>query len=279
VSIADRSGIFTHTLGTGPDIVLLHGWGLNSGVWDDILPALGAEHRVTMMDLPGHGRSSTVSRQAHSPGGGSAGGGDRVDSGAILQAMAGQLAAAAPRRAAWMGWSLGGMAALQVASQSPGRVEKLILISCNARFSRCADWPHAMDPKLIVQFAEELKSDYEGTLHRFLALQLRGSERERETQRSLRRSLMSGGKLDTIALCNGLAVLRDADLRAEFSRIACPCLLVLGERDTLVPVEAGEAMKNILAHARVTVIAGAGHAPFLSHSSAFLQAVLEFLHD
>lgn len=270
------SKIFMRTLGTGLDIVLLHGWGLHSGVWDDILPALAAEHRVTAMDLPGHGRSSTVSRQVHSPG---CGNGDGADSGDILQSMAGQLAAAAPRRAVWMGWSLGGMAALQVASQSPERVEKLILVCCNARFSRCADWPHAMDPKLIMQFAEALESDYEGTLRRFLALQLRGSERERKTRHSLRRSLMSGGKPDIAALRDGLAVLRDADLRAEFSRIACPCLLVLGERDTLVPAAAGAAMRHLLPHARVTVIPGAGHAPFLSHAPAFLRAVLEFLHD
>jgi pimeloyl-[acyl-carrier protein] methyl ester esterase len=268
------SDIFTHTLGTGTDIVLLHGWGLHSGVWDDILPALAAEHRVTAMDLPGHGHSSTLPRRAHPLGAGNA-----FCARDILQTIAEKLAAAAPHRAVWMGWSLGGMAALQAASATPERVEKLILISCNARFSRSADWPHAMDAHLMVQFAEELELNYEGTLRRFLALQLRGSERERETQRRLRRTLLSGGRPDIAALRDGLAVLRNGDLRAELSRIACPCLLVLGERDTLVPAAAGETMGRLLPRARVTVIPGAGHAPFLSHSSAFLQAVLEFLHD
>ena len=49
--------LYSHTLGSGPDVVLLHGWGMHSGVWEDVVEALLDHHRVTVLDLPGHGYS------------------------------------------------------------------------------------------------------------------------------------------------------------------------------------------------------------------------------
>ena len=44
--------------GDGPDLVLLHGWGMHGGVWDELVPRLAARFRVHVPDLPGHGRST-----------------------------------------------------------------------------------------------------------------------------------------------------------------------------------------------------------------------------
>ena len=45
------------TIGQGPWLVLLHGWALNSHVWDDVVPRLASEFTVVCVDLPGHGAS------------------------------------------------------------------------------------------------------------------------------------------------------------------------------------------------------------------------------
>ncbi|MGB5339321.1 MAG: alpha/beta fold hydrolase, partial [Gammaproteobacteria bacterium] len=50
--------LYTHTSGAGPDLLLVHGWGLHSGIWDGLAPLLEPHYRVTRMDLPGHGRSA-----------------------------------------------------------------------------------------------------------------------------------------------------------------------------------------------------------------------------
>ena len=50
--------LHVETTGSGPDLVLLHGWGLHSGAWDDVLPRLAASATVHTVDLPGHGHSA-----------------------------------------------------------------------------------------------------------------------------------------------------------------------------------------------------------------------------
>ena len=50
--------LFVHTQGRGPDVVLLHGWGLHGGVWARIADHLAADFTVHSVDLPGHGASA-----------------------------------------------------------------------------------------------------------------------------------------------------------------------------------------------------------------------------
>ena len=51
-------GLHVASKGSGPDLVLLHGWGMNGGVWDETACALAPYFRVHCVDLPGHGASS-----------------------------------------------------------------------------------------------------------------------------------------------------------------------------------------------------------------------------
>ena len=43
--------------GSGPPVLLLHGWPTSSFLWRNILPAIGATHRAIALDLPGFGQS------------------------------------------------------------------------------------------------------------------------------------------------------------------------------------------------------------------------------
>jgi len=49
--------LYVETRGQGPDLVLLHGWGLNLRVWDSLAGVLENSFRIIAVDLPGHGRS------------------------------------------------------------------------------------------------------------------------------------------------------------------------------------------------------------------------------
>ncbi|MDE2449608.1 MAG: alpha/beta fold hydrolase, partial [Gammaproteobacteria bacterium] len=50
--------LYTEVRGSGPALVLLHGWGLNVRVWDGLAAALCDRFRIVAIDLPGHGRSA-----------------------------------------------------------------------------------------------------------------------------------------------------------------------------------------------------------------------------
>jgi len=252
-----RAPIALHTSGAGPDLVLVHGWGMHAGVWDDVVPALSRNHRVTCIDLPGHGAS---------PG----------DAEFDLPHLRDWLAEAVPVPAVWVGWSLGGLAALDLALHRPERVRGLVLVAAPVRFLRAPDWPDAVAPEVLEQFAAGLAQDYRGTLMRFLALQTRGAADGRDALRRLRESWVAVQPPRPRALRSGLALLRDTDLRDALPRLACPMLALAGERDTLVPPAAAAALAAAVPDGRLEMVKGAGHAPFLSDPDGFVRQVSAF---
>jgi pimeloyl-[acyl-carrier protein] methyl ester esterase len=131
----------------------------------------------------------------------------------------------------------------------------------------------------LQDFAASLLQNHSLTLKRFLALQLRGSENERELLIDLRARLYANGEPDVLALQGGLDILRDADLRKQLVQIAQPTLVIAGERDTLTPSAASEYLAHTLPNARLAKIQGAAHAPFLSHPQIFLQHMKSFLNE
>jgi len=250
--------LYIESHGSGPELVMLHGWGLHGGLFGPVIEPLAQHFRLHLVDLPGHGRSPMPE-------------GDYS-----IDRVASQLASAVPAGANWLGWSLGGRIALQAAA-SGATINKLILVGANPCFTQKPDWPHAMPEKELEQFAASLRDNYKATLQRFLALQSRGSERAREELRNLREELFAHGEPDPQALAGGLEILRAADLRPALSSIEQPTLVLHGERDTLAPLAAAEFTAGQLPHGKLEVIEGAGHAPFISHPEAFTSAIRSFL--
>ena len=245
--------------GAGEDLVLVHGWALHSAVWDEVAAVLAQEYRVTRIDLPGHGRSP-------SRGLGS------------LDAVVEALHQAAPEQAVWVGWSLGGQIAMHYALRFPKSVRRLIWVGTNARFVQTADWSHAMAPEVLGAFADGLETDYKATLNRFLSLQFRGVRDSQAALRRLRAALLDHPPASE-ALRDGLALLREIDLRAALVQLECPLRLILGELDTLVPAGVGADVERLLPTSRSAIIKGAGHAPFLSNRAVFIEKLKDFLHD
>jgi pimeloyl-[acyl-carrier protein] methyl ester esterase len=250
--------LYSQTSGTGPDLVLIHGWGLHGGIWDRFVPLLEAHFHVTCVDLPGHGRSGWQGE-------------------GTLDAMTEAVLSVVPASAAWLGWSLGGLVATRAALMAPGKVTALVTIASSPCFVRKPGWQSAMLPVLLDTFAAELAQDYVRTLNRFLALQVRGSNRYGEVLKTLRALLLAHGEPDAAGLRAGLQVLQTADLRDRLGDIDCPTLLIMGERDTLVPVNAGYAASELFPDVQLEVIAGAGHAPFIAQPEVVAGRVNNFL--
>ena len=81
----------------------------------------------------------------------------------------------------------------------------------------------------------------------------------------------------TIALQQGLDLLKKTDLRNNLSDISCPVLLLSGERDTLIPTRAIQFMSSQIPRARCFLFRGGSHAPFLTHSVPFNSNLEQFL--
>ena len=242
-----------------PELVLLHGWGLHALVWDPVVPGLLERFQVTVIDLPGMGRSPMPA-------------GD-YDVDYVLRL----LLAVAPARAVWVGWSLGGQLATAFAQRHPERVSALVLVASNPRFTQAPDWPQAMPADTFARFRALFEEDRDGCLIRFLSLQCQGSARVREDIRFLQEILHHQGLPAPTALRGGLALLDTLDTRAALAALTCPTLVVLGADDHLVPATVADALSALRPALTLVTLAGSGHVPFLAQPDAFLQAMDAFV--
>jgi len=252
---SDRRGLHVEVQGAGPDVVLVHGWGLHGGIWDRVAEHLSTAHRVVRVDLPGHGYSGPLDGEY------------TVDT--LATRLCEELADTLASPAIWLGWSLGGLVALAVALRRIDLVRAVVLVAATPRFITAPGWAHGVKPGVLDEFATALAQDYRGTLLQFLTLQTVFSEHARDEIRYLRSKVFERGEPHPQALYGGVEVLKSADLRAQLSALACPLFLLGGERDTLAPPQALQQVATLVPSARVAILRGASHAPFLSDPDAF----------
>ncbi|UCE90135.1 MAG: pimeloyl-ACP methyl ester esterase BioH [Pseudomonadota bacterium] len=255
--------VFVESSGAGADLVLIHGWGTHGGVWHDVADAFAVHRRVHVVDLPGHG----YSRPLPAP----------VTLDAVTDAVDAALRMRGINSGVVIGWSLGGLVAMKLALRTPELVKRLVTVATSPCFVQSADWPWGMAPETLQQFHEQLKSDYQGTLLRFLALQARGADDARRDIRHLREMLFVRHRPDPGALEAGLQILADTDLRESLNALRIPVLIVGGQHDALVPAAALHAFSDLFPDARVALIERAAHAPFVSHPRQFLEYLESFL--
>jgi len=177
------------------------------------------------------------------------------------------------------GWSLGGQVALRWALRHPQQVQRLVMVASTPCFVRLDDWKYALSAEILEEFSANLQQNYALTLKRFLSLQMRGSEQEREVLSVLRDGLFSRGEPDLLALQAGLEILRGSDLRGALQDVKQPTLVLAGERDTLIPQQASQYLASRTPNGRLVTIKGAAHAPFLSHPDEFVKHVVNFLNE
>lgn len=254
------------TFGKGPDLALLHGWGLGSFVWTPVLEMLARRCRVHLIDLPGYGGLSEEFSESA----------ENTDD---FLATARQLIDALPHGVVLGGWSLGSLLALQIALLAPERIAGLILVGSTPSFIQRNDWLIAQAPALLDRFAEAAQQDPRATLRRFIALFNQGDAKARTITRTLTDTLNQQELPSNTTLQQGLHWLRDVDLRAQISKIDIPTLLIHGEHDPLMPLAGAQWLAQHLPQARLEIFTAAAHAPFLAKPERFATLVGDFCHD
>lgn len=247
------------TVGSGKPLVFLHGWGVNSGVWQPLIDILQDEFCITTIDLPGYGLNYQQLPTLYN-----------------LQTVAAIVAEHIPANCTLIGWSLGGLVAQQIAYASPERLKQLVLICSSPKFSKGADWP-GIEPKVLDFFIQQLEVDFSKTLERFLAIQAMGSANARQDAKTIKQAVQLYPKPSPIALSAGLDMLQHIDLREQFKELSVPCQMFLGCLDTLVPEKTAQVAQQLNAKVAIEVIADASHAPFISDTESFAKRLAKAL--
>ena len=247
--------LWWQTVGTGNcHLVLLHGWGLNAEVWHCISEELASQFTLHLVDLPGYGRSHGYGAMT-------------------LEEMAKEVVDAAPQHAIWLGWSLGGLVASQIALSWPERVKALVTVASSPCFSAQEAWP-GIKPDVLAGFQQQLSDDFQRTVERFLALQTMGTETARQDARALKQVVLSLPMPDVEVLNGGLEILKTVDLREPLAALTMPHLRIYGYLDGLVPRKVVPLLDALWPDSESQVIAKAAHAPFISHPPEFCSALV-----
>ena len=254
--LADGRRLAWREVGTGPPLLLLHGWCFSSLVFSEALAAFSAAYRVLAPDLPGHGASDPVTDYGFA---------------ALAADLRAWLAALSLDRIRLLGWSMGGQVALELAaSLPPERVERLLLVAVTPRFCAADDWPHGLPEGQVWAMERQLRRDYLGALKDFRLRMLTGEELPLDRRQRIA-ALIGPPPAPADALA-ALAALRREDQRSCLAALDCPTLVQHGELDTITLPGAARTLAEKIAGARLELLPGIAHAPFISRpDEAFAQ--------
>ena len=245
--------------GSGLPLVFIHGWGLNSGVWQPTIDALKNDYHVTTVDLPGFGTNlaNTISPYT-------------------LEGVTDLVSEALNEPSIIIGWSLGGLVAKKLALQYPEKVKGIVTIASSPYFVETDSWP-GIAPEVLSLFHRQLSQDTQKTIDNFLKIQAMGSPHIRHDIKLIRQLIMQFDMPSQQTLDESLLLLETVDLREKLPHITVPYFRMYGKLDSLVPQKVIGLIDNILPESQKLIFDSASHAPFISHFDAFIDGLKAWL--
>ncbi len=246
-------------------LVFLHGWGLNSGVWQPLIALFNKHHntryQLITVDLPGFGSNSTVEIEPYS-----------------LENICHHIAQTINQPAIYLGWSLGGLIATQMSLTYPDKVRALISVASSPFFVEQADdhWP-GIKPTVLHSFHQQLSQDTVKTINGFLKIQAMGSPQIRRDLKQISQLVMAHSLPNEKTLTDALTLLSQCDLRTKLSEVNQPFLRLYGNNDSLVPKAVIEHVNQLAPASEKYTFHQASHAPFISHLDDFYQVLIRWL--
>jgi pimeloyl-ACP methyl ester carboxylesterase len=227
--------------GAGTPVVLLHGLSGSARWWRYTIPALAEQHAVHVPELVGFGRSKPALREFS------------IDE--LARVVLRWLDANQLNRVHLVGHSMGAQTAIHLASDHPGRIERLVLVSASGI-------PRPLAPSEVIRFVTEVVPPRAWGAPLFLP--------------SIVADAVRAGPL---VLTRATRALLTDDVRPRLSRIEAETLLIWGELDPLTPLAHGELMARTIPNARIVKLARAAHNPMVDRAADFNRELLAFLQS
>ncbi len=264
-TVAYRTG------GSGPLLVLIHGITSNSATWDRVLPRLARRYTVLAPDLLGHGRSDKR-RGDYSVG-------------AHANTIRDLLDAFGHQNATFVGHSLGGGVALQLAYQYPERVERLVLVAPGgfgrevSLVLRAASIPGSGSVLALAAWKPIVEA---GTLltHALGRVGLHGNTDLEEIGRGYAMLADRGSRrafIHTLRSVVDYEGQRVSALDRIEAAAQIPSLIVWGEHDRIVPASQGRRVHELVPDTYLSIFRRAGHFPHRDDPARFVRVIDEFL--
>ncbi len=242
--------------GSGSVVVLLHGLADDVGVWESVIPALAAKHRVIALDQVGFGRSDKPLLDYRAA--------------TFVDFLDGFLNELKIDRASLVGNSLGGWVAADFALAHPERIDRLVL--CDA--AGYAAVPKTMDPRALNALRLASREDI-----RYLGpLTFHDKRFYEDVDLAFKQRVTAGDGYTVNQVLD--SILRGEDvLDGRVGAIHKPTLILWGREDRLIPLSLAERFHNEIAGSRLEIIDNCGHMPHVECSDEFNHALMKFFGD
>lgn len=245
--------------GQGLPVVFIHGWGLNSAVWQPCLEQLKADFEVIIVDLPGFATNASHQLTEYS----------LIEIARAIQQSVG-------KPAVYVGWSLGGLVASQITMNYSSQVLGLVTVASSPQFVERGNWP-GIKENVLAMFHQQLAKDTTKTINNFLKIQAMGSPHIRQDIKKIRDLVMQYELPSQRILDDSLKLLETSDVTDGIANITQPYLRLYGKLDSLVPKQVISLIDEIAPKSQSYIFEQASHAPFISHHSEFLAILRNWL--
>ena len=174
-----------------------------------------------------------------------------------------------------MGWSMGGMIALEVAHHFPEKILGLILVSTSPSFCRRDDFPHGFPEANVRALSLAIRNDPQSALLGFYRKVCRPHPTTNEREENWLKEVLKGS---APSLHQGLDYLIRTDLRHRIHQLNIPSLIIHGRQDAIIPWQAGEWLAENLPHSSIELSEVDGHDLPIRKPSWIIQK-LEFFNS
>jgi 3-oxoadipate enol-lactonase len=241
-----------HEKGSGKTIVFLHGVGSDISVWKRQLDYFSKKWRAVAIEYPGYGESDLPAK-----------GLSRKELG---HSLFGAMDGLGIVEAHIVGLSMGGVMALEMVRQQPGRVRSLTLANTFARH------PNAMT------ILEGLHQDTSTmTMFEFAKGRVDLILAPDATEALKQEVIETMAGIDKRTYYWSTTAVWTADYRKDLPHIHRPALIVIGEHDQLTPIALSEELAREIPGSKLQVIPKAGHLSNLDNPDFFNRIVSEFI--
>ena len=250
------------TAGSGPPVVLIHGWSMSGRFFQRQLDGLAGRHRVIVPDLRGHGASEKVLHGHTVP-----------QYAADLHAI---LAGLQVQRPVLAGWSMGAMVGYEyLRAYGRDSVAGLVIVDQPPSDFAWDGYEFGVFTMAELRdFSEQLQLDQAAVVDEFTQLMLHKPDEETLAWMAAEILRVPPAIASTILLDQTLR-----DYRDFLPQIDVPALVLFGEDDKLTSPRAGEYIAGRIPGGRLRTFPASSHCPFWEESAAFNDAVADFIAE
>lgn len=237
------------------DIILLHGWATRASVWNQTKNYLADRFQIWTPDLPLPDSSMSYKELII----------DYMDKEGIKEAI-------------FIGWSLGSLVAIELATTVPQRIKALALVNGTSKFSTDETKNWGIPPVIVKRMKKRLKVEPEKTIVDFFQLMFSSEEIRKSLDTQVIHDHLRKDKPWEIGEgLIGLDYLLETDLRDKLDSIEQPVLILHGDEDEICPVEGAYYLNDHIKDSKLVIFQKSGHIPFLTQEGAFNAQLGEWL--